>query len=433
LRGLEADVSQKAIERISLANAVKPELGYRTATQLVSSGATVEEATGAALDAMQDVSMASNMATGASPEEITNAVVAYLTSQGLDPTGVNIRKIGGGVQQVFRGGNLQLSDLTELAQVGSGLRTLRPDEQIAAMAALKDLGNTGSTAATGLEGLVTRLETAKASNAKVAALQKIGLTPEDVDFVGEGEDLNVVLGRLQKGLNSVPEEDRKALMKTLVEEAGVKTLSGLMASREKIDRYVGAQGNLAAFEADVVEAQSGIGAARTRNEGARELRMAQLGQDIEGRGLAMEESLVARGATPLQADLQRLGFDAGAYMTGTVAGGRLAAGAVGMLPQINSSAVPELLPWLGLAATGGPGGMVGMAGAAATQARSVGQGLTEADRMYLESQRAHTEALNRNTEATERNTNANGSNSSTPPASSPPRPAAPRPSQARSR
>lgn len=263
LRGLQADGAQSSILKSAAKAGITKEQAFAAATQLVSSGMDATEASGAGLSNFLDVLGASNQ-TGKSVdgEGLSKALMQYLESQGMGKTGANVGKIGGQVQTLFKSTNLQLSGLPALAKEGAGLAgAMSPQEQLAAFAKLTGSFDE-STSATSLRNYVQRLQTAGSKKDAVASLKKMGLRPEDVDFVGENFDN--VTGKLSAGLENVPEKDRARVLKTLFEEAGIAPAKALMNGRADIAKNVALQTDLTGFAGDVRESQAGPGAAGRR-------------------------------------------------------------------------------------------------------------------------------------------------------------------------
>lgn len=281
LKGIENADAQLRIAQISIGNAQDVIGGQELATQLVSSGFSSEQASGDSLDAMQDV-LASMNQSGHNVDKASlgKAMAGFLTANQLELNGANLRKYGGGLKNLFDGTNVQLDDLPALGKEAGALKSaLSPQEQLAAAAVLKTQGSQdGSSSATNLRNVVGRLQTASASDTAGPALERLGLKPGDVDFVGER--LEEVLGRLEKGFQSVPEEERAGIAKQLVSEAGIASLQTLMDNRGTFRKNIESQADLSGFESSVEIAQSGVNAANTRLKGQAEVdRLAQYQAD----------------------------------------------------------------------------------------------------------------------------------------------------------
>jgi len=264
IAGQPLQQAETGIEQTAIKNAVTLEQGYQAATQLVSSGFTPQEASGGSLDAFLQTMAASNLAgKNVDPTELAKAISGYLESQGMEKTAGNVSLVGQSTQRLFKSSNLQLSDLPALAKEGAALRTgLKPEEQLASFASLLDVGLDSGTAATGLRNVSQRLQTARGDDKKLATLESMGITPEQVDLVGE--DFLTAIERVQSGVMKLPEAERATAIKSLFEEAGSSTFSQLAGSTGKIRDYITAQQDTAGFAQDVSVAQSGRNAAKIR-------------------------------------------------------------------------------------------------------------------------------------------------------------------------
>ncbi len=268
LQGEELDASFQTIEANAIRNGVSPQQAYTSATQLASSGAKPEVAAGGGLNEFLRGLAAMN-AGGKNVDQraMAEATISYLTSQKIEATPENIRNSIQRSQRLFMGTNFQAPDLAELAKKGSALRTaITPEEQFAGMSVYRDVGLPGSEAATSLSNVTSRLQTAGASKDKVAALKRLGLKAEQVDFVGPGEDLDSTIAKIDAGLQRVPEKDRAGLQKTLFEEAGVKDFRTLADNRDKFQAAMETQKGAEAYEADADRALQGRGPALQRTQ-----------------------------------------------------------------------------------------------------------------------------------------------------------------------
>lgn len=272
LTALQGASAQKSIQAAAVAAGFSSEQAFQAATQMVSSGATPEEAQGKGLEVVLKTMAASNLfgrgqeggPPVADPTALAKAMTSYLNSQGLKLSPDNYEKIGMGVQRAFKNTDILLPDLVELAQIGSVLKgRLSQEEQIAAMAGLKTEGGlAGADAATQLRNTVLFSATSKGHVAEEKALRKMGLKPEDVDFVGE--TFTDVLKRYQQGLSKLKPEQVLPTLETIFGKrsvTGAKNLIdnvGLLEERQKV------LGDKNAFESDVAVATSGRAAGNRR-------------------------------------------------------------------------------------------------------------------------------------------------------------------------
>src|SRR5690606_16577749 len=161
-------------------------------------------------------------------EKLAKDLAAYMTSQGMAKTPENMEKL---MQDAFalRAGAFELSDLAELGKHGSVFAgKLSQQEQLAAFGTLVD-SRPSAEAGTSLRNIVSRLSTASVGRTSKRALDKIGLSPTDVDLVGENFD--AAMGRIAAGLETIPEAERAGVLKLLFEEAAVAPAQDLMRER----------------------------------------------------------------------------------------------------------------------------------------------------------------------------------------------------------
>ena len=210
--------------------------GFQLQTQLISSGFKKEDVEGGeALQTILDL----KAATANFGREITNvkevvsSVSQFLKATGQEATAENIRKTGGGVVQLFEGSEIQLKDLTALAANASGLtaRGIDPQMQLAAFSVVRDQMN-AEKGATAMSQIANEFGSAALDNRKVETLQSIGLTPQDIDLIGE--DLPTAFERLKKATQGMNPEEINNIMTALVGKDAFKAAAALTANVEKI-------------------------------------------------------------------------------------------------------------------------------------------------------------------------------------------------------
>lgn len=277
LRGIEADRAQQRIVATSAQFSVPVEQGEAVARQLVSSGFAPDQATGESLKEVLRVLAAANIrGDNLDPTDLTASISKYLISQGLDLNAQNLATVGRSSQILFRGTNLQIPNLQNLAKEGAGFAgAVSPQDQLATFSMLSDAFE-GPEAAVGLRNVVGRLRTARETPTRVKALERLGLKPEDVDLVGE--DLFTSLESLNRGLTALPEEQRAGTLKLLFEEQGVAPAQVMLSNVAELRRRRAMLNDQSGFMADVEEATSGRNAARVRQDVLRENRRAAADQ-----------------------------------------------------------------------------------------------------------------------------------------------------------
>lgn len=263
---LPPGASQQVIDTAT-ARGVPTAQAFGAATQLVSSGATVEEATGGALDEVLQLLNATN-ATGKNVDstELIKALVQFLTANQLEANAQNIRQVGTAVQRLFVGTNLQIGNLARFAPEAFTIGQfsgLGPEESLAVYSQFLDVMDEATGAVAFRKG-VTSLATAGATPSGVRALKMLGLSPEDVDFAGE--DFETVLMRLAGGFEGLSQDQRNIAAKQLFGERGLGFYN-VLANRAAIvetQRRLGLTGDEAAYQQTVAIAEGTRAAEETR-------------------------------------------------------------------------------------------------------------------------------------------------------------------------
>jgi hypothetical protein len=382
VRGDEATTANAAIEQVGVANAVNPKIAHQVAQQMAGSGFETGEITGGALDAFLKL----RAATGEDPNSPESAaqlqaLSRYFESQGIKKTGANVTQFGSKIQALMGPTDLSFENMGDLAKVASGFKgVLSPEEQLAAFSNLVGI-MPGAEAGTKMADIVKNLRVAGSKKDATEQLGKIGLKPEDVDFVGE--NLGEVLGRMQGGLDKIPEKDRATVLAKVVEGANIATIEHMMTNRDKIYGLIPQMNNAEGFQADVALMQGGRGAAERRQAGE------QLALDAaraDNGTLIGEELSIAskrRGEPAVVRGLRGQAFDTARYLglpaeyAGTISNLGLGAAAAAFNPMNPSNAY-----------------------SAVTEARS---GYRDSVAASEEVQKKLGEALDRNTEAVKEN------------------------------
>lgn len=311
LKGLEGEQAQARITGAAVRQSFDIDRAQAVATQLVSSGFSAEEASGASLEEFLRILNASNAAgQNVDSAQLAKSITGYLQSQGLELNAENLARIGRGTQRLFKSTNIQLADLVDVAKVGSLLsKGLTPEEQLAAMSVSADLGRPSSESATAFRGVVGSLMGARANEAKVSALKEFGLGVEDVDLVGEG--FQDALARLDQGMQAMPEEQRMAALKKLFGEEYAAFALDMISGRKKIAERVGIMTDDRAFMEDVAISTSGPAAGARRLAAQTELEKLERSRGDSTITKAIEAELLDRGHSPWRASMSAKEYEAG--------------------------------------------------------------------------------------------------------------------------
>ncbi len=318
LRGLAGTEAKEKLLDVAHQRAVPEEVAAQAATQLVSSGYDVKEVVqgGAANEFLQGMNAMNQRGAGVDATSLAGAATSFMTAMGVDKDAAGMRSTMSSLFAAFQGTNIQLPDLQQYAAKAGGMKgKLSFQELIAAGSIHRDLGIASAESASGLEGLVGQAGTAGASKDKIEALKQIGLKPQDIDLIGE--DFDTMLGRLQGGLNTIPEEQREGVMKKVFEQAGVKFLKPLLEGRGTMRDRIGAmQDAEAGYSGAVAESEQGAGAVKVRQDLERNRRRERQNKnqvEVLNELVAMAEE---RGESPARTKLAQEAYEGSLNTTG---------------------------------------------------------------------------------------------------------------------
>lgn len=284
LKGLEAESAKKGIMENALKHSFTVQQSTAASIALASAGFSPEEVSGEAGSALL-YGMAAQGEVDADPSKYAAPAAGYLIATGREKTGKNLTEVLQGTASL-NATNFQLSHLPDLAKEAGSMGRMSPQEQFAAMATLMELTpGSGSEAATGLKAISLAL-TAKGGNKKaVKALAKMGINPDDIDMIGEGESFAQAMTTMKKGLDTVPEKDRDDLMAQFIGIDHFSAFKFMMDNVDEFQKNMGRQKDTSGYESQYKIATTGRGAAERRLD-------AQLA--IEAAGRDQEDDLVLK-------------------------------------------------------------------------------------------------------------------------------------------
>lgn len=309
LRGMEGKAAKEEILNVAERRAVTEETAAKGMTQLISSGLPVDEVVkgGAGDEFLQGLNAMNQRGAGVDATGLAAAAASFMNAMGVQKNAAGMRETMSSLYATFLGTNIQLPDMQQYAAKAGGMKgKLTFKELMAAGSIHRDLGIQSAESASGLEGLVSQAGTAGASNDKVEALKSIGLKPTDIDFIGE--NLDTVLGRLQSGLNTIPEEQRESVMKKVFEQSGVKFLKPLLESRGTIQERISAMDN-ADYAGAVAESERGPNAAAVRQDVAQRRRREKSDQLTQLRIRELVAMSEEAGYSPANIQLSKTEFE----------------------------------------------------------------------------------------------------------------------------
>jgi hypothetical protein len=261
----QAQLQTRAIIQQANDAGLRAEVGFRVATQAASSGFADPVETGI-LKTVLDTVQASNF-QGA-PEEMVQAFAQALNASGLEKTNANLERMAVAAQSLFKVTDFQLVELSDFAKNASVFQgaNMSVDESMAGFTALREV-MPAAEAGTGLRNFVAKLQAGDLTKEQADNLQRIGVTADQVDFVGES--LVDVITNIKKAADNLPEADRNAALGKMFGVENVASARLLLNSAERITELQQRQGNREQFDIDRNIAASGMRAEFNRIENER--------------------------------------------------------------------------------------------------------------------------------------------------------------------
>ncbi|HEY0982671.1 phage tail tape measure protein [Schlesneria sp.] len=314
IQGRQAKVS---IYKAAIDTATTSEDAFNTAAEMVSTGFSADQAQGPALTPflklMKAQALTPDKAT--SSKEMAAAFSMFLTANKKDLNAQNVEELATQIQGL-KETPLKIPDLQQLAKHSGTLRELggmSAEDQLANFAMLRKT-QIAEEAGTHMREIVRQLATSKSSPKVVEQLNRMGLQPEDVDF--KGEDFRTVMGRLKKGIESLPQEDRASALDIVVEGRNISSTITEMEGLDEVDDLKKKMNDKAGFAADVATTTTGKNATSIRQKTAME--MVKAAKDMNSKTMreAYELKLETSGLTPLGVSTGMAAYDAGNSLMG---------------------------------------------------------------------------------------------------------------------
>lgn len=309
LTELGGEEAKASITKIAKDTANTTEAAFDAATALTSTGFDAKESSGPALEATLKLIQAQQLRKkDVDAGGLAEAASQYLASQGKAKTGENLRQLAVAVQGM-KDTPLKVTDLSALAKEGATLKgKIAYEDQLANFAMLRETKDAGE-AATGMRNVALHFATAGGAKDKTQALKQIGLKPGDVDLVGESFD--TALGRIQSGLQKVPESKRSTILKTLVETANISIYDLLANNQARVAELRKKGQDASALEEDFQIGATGRNAAKRRLQAETEIMDAEAGQgtQLENTRLAYQNVLREKGVGVFSRNLKGMQFN----------------------------------------------------------------------------------------------------------------------------
>ena len=232
---------------------VTPEKAFISATQLVSSGFNSPQDSGTLNVFLKAI--ASGNLQKADPVELAKATGQFMQGFGLEKNAANLENVMVRVRGLFEGTDVQVSDLSGFAKAAPVFANANQslEDTLSVLTTLRQTME-GSEAATFSRKIVSTLTTSGGSADKTEALANLGLTPDEVDLIGES--LPEALKRLKFAVESTDEEDRAPNLKKIFEEATVSPLVTVLENLDNFGKFAEMQRDFAGFEQGYKTAES---------------------------------------------------------------------------------------------------------------------------------------------------------------------------------
>lgn len=251
--------SRDQIIEVARVNGMKLDKAFEAATQMAAMGITDAKS----LDGFMKVMLTSNL-KDASPKELVMASNQFLEASGIETTGENLMGLMVKMRGLFKDTQVEVADLTQFAQAAPAMSPyMGTDDMLGIMTALRQ-AMPASLASTAAKNITTRLTASAGTPATVDALAEMGLSPTDVDMVGESA--LEAIGRLRDGVRRLPKEAQASVVKEMFGLESGASASRLLDSLDKIPQYKESMKDIAGFTSGVNMALGSDSAARNREE-----------------------------------------------------------------------------------------------------------------------------------------------------------------------
>lgn len=263
LTSAQGAVANSKILDIAEKNGISVTDAHNLTRQLVSSGYDKPEETGTA-DAMAKILASSNL-DASKGEDMAKAMGQFLVGFGQDKNASNLLDLGVRTRGLFKSTDVQLGDLSEFAKAAPSFKTagVSMQDTLSALGILREAEAPGEAATHG-RNVVGLMTTFGSEKKKVDTLKKRGLTPKDLDLVGE--TLPEALAKLRDSTEGMSTAEKSAFMKDLFGQENIAGATILVENAAKFQKFGEFQQDKKGFEEGVRTNQSGFAASQNRIE-----------------------------------------------------------------------------------------------------------------------------------------------------------------------
>jgi len=167
------------------------------------------------------------------PKETVLGMSQLLKGLGhAEPAAKDIFRVGKQVATLMAESDIQFRDLSQLAGEAATLGQfgMTEQQQLGAYSWMRDVKGP-EEGATGLRIFTSRTATAATDKERTKALKSIGLTPADVAISKGGVTFEEAVGKIQKGMAGLPEQQRNNFLTEMYGEKG-QTAASIILSQE---------------------------------------------------------------------------------------------------------------------------------------------------------------------------------------------------------
>jgi len=267
---------------------IKPEVAAQAATEFVSQGGELPGVRGLPIEEIIKTAKATSATSAIT--ELTKAMVGTIKNLGQELNEDNLARLKNQIVGLFAKTTFQASDLSILGRNIALLQKVNVDQetQFAIFETAKSIAGEPSTAATALKGIVINFTVAATKPRLVGLLAKGGLTPADIDLVGE--TFNEVLDKIDKFTKELDKSQVLPFLKELVGKNFIGIFAGLLKRRGEIAEKISIQRDPEATAIRLRTATTGPAVERTRVEGVSGA--AKFGKDRELADIKVFESFM---------------------------------------------------------------------------------------------------------------------------------------------
>lgn len=294
--------AELSIQATANKHAVRIPQANAAAYQLASGGVPMEEIlAGGGLEEFLKMAKATNAAgRGEDMKATARSATMFLSATGEGMNSEGLHNLGRSMSGLFQT-NVEMADLEELAAVGKGIKEMggqvKSQDMLAMYSILRDT-IPAAESATHFRNSILNLATASDDPKSKAALRRMGIKPEQVDFVGE--DMEQVFTTLAAGVQRLKPEERTVMLNRIFGQRNIVGAQAMMAGVGLMPERRRMAGDESSYDSAIALAESGVTAERVRAEN-KQMQSLQGGGNAEimTESISREAQLRADGWSPV--------------------------------------------------------------------------------------------------------------------------------------